>query len=98
MSDLTRQQFGNYRLIRLLGQGGFADTYLGEQIYLRTYAAMKIVQTQLAQDDQGTFFREAQTIAYLRHPNIVRLLDFGVESSRNSPSLALTYPQKGPFR
>jgi len=56
MSDLTRQQFGNYRLIRLLGQGGFADTYLGEQIYLRTYAAMKIVQTQLAQDDQGTFF------------------------------------------
>jgi len=98
MSDLTRQQFGNYRLIRLLGQGGFADTYLGEQIYLRTYAAMKIVQTQLAQDDQGTFFREAQTIAYLRHPNIVRLLDFGVESSRNIPYLVMDYAPNGTLR
>ena len=98
MSDLTGQQFGNYRLIRLLGQGGFADTYLGEQIYLRTYAAMKIVQTQLAQDDQGTFFREAQTIAYLRHPNIVRLLDFGVESSRNIPYLIMDYAPNGTLR
>jgi serine/threonine protein kinase len=98
MSDLTGQRFGNYRLIRLLGQGGFADTYLGEQVYIGTPAAIKIVQTQLAQDDQGAFFREARTIAQLKHPNIVRLLDFGVESSRNIPYLVMDYAPNGTLR
>ena len=98
MSDLTGQRFGNYRLIRLLGQGGFADTYLGEQVYIGTHAAIKIVQTQLAQDDQGAFFQEARTIAKLRHPNIVRLLEFGVESSRNIPYLVMDYAPNGTLR
>ncbi len=43
------QQLGNYRLIRLLGQGGFADTYLGEHTYLKTFAAIKVLRAQLAQ-------------------------------------------------
>ena len=98
MSDLTGQRFGNYRLIRLLGQGGFADTYLGEQVYIGTDAAIKIVQTQLAQDDQGAFFHEARTIAKLKHPNIVRLLEFGVENSRNIPYLVMDYAPNGTLR
>ena len=34
-------QLGNYRLIRLLGRGGFADVYLGRHIHLKSYAAVK---------------------------------------------------------
>ena len=34
-------QLGNYRVLRLLGQGAFADVYLGEHIHLRTQAAIK---------------------------------------------------------
>jgi len=98
MSDLAGQKFGNYLLIRLLGQGGFADTYLGEQIYLRTQAAVKIVHAQLVQPDQESFYNEARTIAHLTHPNIVRLLDFGVESSRNIPYLVMDYAPNGTLR
>ena len=65
------QQLGNYRLIRLLGQGAFADVYLGEHIYLKTQAAIKILQIRLAGDDMQGFLTEARTIASLKHPHIV---------------------------
>ncbi len=34
MIDRVGQQLGNYRLIRSLGSGGFADVFLGEHVYL----------------------------------------------------------------
>ena len=40
MGDRVGQQFGNYRLLRTLGAGGFADVYLGEHLYLHTQAAI----------------------------------------------------------
>src|SRR5205085_5033103 len=81
MIDRNRigQQLGSYRLTRLLGQGGFADVYLGEHVYLKTRAAVKVLQTRLSNEgDLESFLNEARTIAHLSHPNIVRVLDFGV--------------------
>ncbi len=98
MNDLSGRQFGNYRLIRLLGRGGFADTYLGEQIYVHTNAAVKVVQTQFGQGDQESFFNEARVIAHLNHPNIVRLIDFGVSDMRNTPYLIMDYAPNGTLR
>ena len=39
MADRLGQQFGNYRLVSLLGQGGYAEVYLGQHIYLNNNAA-----------------------------------------------------------
>src|SRR5215831_10826189 len=79
MSDKVGQQLGNYRLIRLLGEGGFAQVYLGEHVYLDTQAAIKVLQTQSTSDNVGWFRSEARTVARLVHPNIVRVLDYGAE-------------------
>jgi serine/threonine protein kinase len=43
MSNRVGQQLGQYQLIRLLGQGGFAEVYLGEHVMLRTQAAIKVL-------------------------------------------------------
>ncbi len=90
------QQLGNYRLIRLLGRGGFAEVYLGEHIYMQTQAAIKVLHTQLTPQDMEQFRLEAQTIAKLEHPHIVRVLEFGVE--RATPFLVMNYAPNGTLR
>ncbi len=94
--DRVGQQLGNYRLIRSLGSGGFADVYLGEHIYLKTLAAIKILQTRLAQNDLQVFLAEARTIANLTNRNIVQVLEFGVE--KDTPFLVMTYAPNGTLR
>lgn len=96
MEDRAGQQFGNYRLLHLLGQGGFAEVYLGEHVYLGTHAAIKVLHTRLSKDDLEGFRDEARIIARLVHPNIVRVLEFGVEAS--IPFLVMDYAPKGTLR
>src|SRR5579884_249652 len=96
MSDRVGQQLGNYRLTRLLGQGGFADVYLGEHAYLKTPAAIKVLQTRVTNDDLASFIQEAQNIARLVHPNIIRVFDFGVDG--NIPFLVMDYAPQGTLR
>ena len=94
--ELTGKQLGNYRLIRLLGQGGFADVYLGEHIHLTTNAAIKVLRIRLSDENVNAFKAEAQTIARLEHPHIVRVLDFGVENG--TPFLVMSYAPNGTLR
>jgi serine/threonine protein kinase len=94
--DRISQSVGNYRLVRLLGQGGFADVYLGEHIHLNTYAAIKVLRTQLAEDSVENFRAEARTLAHLKHPNIVQVLDFGVDGM--TPYLVMEYAPNGTLR
>src|SRR6266436_1055680 len=96
MSDRVGQQLGNYQLTRLLGEGGFAEVYLGKHIHLGTQAAIKVLNAQLTKDDMENFRNEARTIARLEHPHIVRVLDFGVEG--NTPFLVMSYAANGTLR
>jgi len=55
---------------------GFADVYLGEHVFLKTQAAIKLLQMKVgAPDDLDSFLKEAQTVARLVHPHIVRVLN-----------------------
>jgi len=96
MTDRTGQHLGNYRLVHLLGQGGFAEVYLGEHLQLGTQVAIKILQTQVANEEVEIFRREARTLAHLVHPHIVRVFDFGVEGT--TPFLVMDYAPNGTLR
>jgi eukaryotic-like serine/threonine-protein kinase len=90
------QLLGNYRLVKLLGQGGFAEVYLGEHIHLNTQAAVKLLYARLASEDVEKFRNEARMIARMLHPHIVRILDFGVE--RGAPYLVMDHAPNGTLR
>ncbi|HEU5227270.1 MAG TPA: serine/threonine-protein kinase [Ktedonobacteraceae bacterium] len=90
------QRLGNYRLVRLLGQGGFAQVYLGEHLRLGTQAAIKLLAAQLSSGDAEKFLAEARIIARLEHPHIVRILDFDVENE--TPFLVMSYAPNGTLR
>jgi serine/threonine protein kinase len=97
MSGRVGQQLGQYRLTRLLGRGGFAEVYLGEHVLLAAQAAIKVLHTQLAdEDDRSSFLKEARTIAHLIHPHIIRVFDFDVENS--VPFLVVDYAPNGTLR
>jgi serine/threonine protein kinase len=97
MSNLTGQQLGHYRLLRKLGSGGFADVYQAEHIYLNTQVAVKVLTANLARGgDMQDFLNEAQFIARLDHPHIVRVRDFGVEKA--VPYLVMDFAPNGTLR
>lgn len=96
MENLIGQQFGHYRLTRLLGRGGFADVYLGEQMYLGSQAAIKVLSMPLAPEATSGFLNEARTLVRLAHPQIIRLLDYGIQEQ--TPFLVMEYAPGGTLR
>ena len=90
MADRVGQQFGNYRLTKFLGKGGFAEVYLGKHLYLDRYAAIKVLHEQiLAKKGIVQLQQEADILVNLIHPHIVKVLDFSIENT--TPFLVMDY-------
>ncbi len=72
-----------YRLLRLIGRGGQSEVWLAERLATGQLVAIKALTHAKGADPTVTerFVREAQTISRLRHPNTVRLYDFGTDPS-----------------
>jgi serine/threonine protein kinase len=76
---LLGQQLDEYRLEALLGRGGMARVYRGLDVRLKRYAAIKVIDPPFRDSSEYVrrFEREAQAIARLEHPHIVRLYRYG---------------------
>lgn len=74
---------GRYFIERTLGQGGMGQVLLGRDDILQRDVAIKVILPgYLASDPTAglRFLREAEIVARLRHPHIVRVLDAGLDS------------------
>lgn len=72
-------RIGRYRLVRILGEGGFGRVWLGQDEELQRNVAIKVPTTNRFKEfkDAEAYFAEARTLASLDHPNIVPVYDVG---------------------
>ena len=75
---------GRYRLLRPIGSGASAHVYVAEDVRLRRSVAVKVLHPALTDDKSflRRFQAEAQTVAALRHPSIVRVYDWGEDGEQ----------------
>ena len=67
---------GRYRVDELIGRGGMADVYRGEDVVLDRPVAIKVL-TERDDGERDRFLREARSMAKLNHRNVVAVYDAG---------------------
>jgi len=70
---------GRYRIVKLLGKGGFGLVYLALDEQLHRSVAIKVPHSKLVArpEDAELYLTEARTVASLEHPHIVPVYDVG---------------------
>jgi len=78
-SPRVPESIADYRIIRLLGQGGMGVVYEAEQQSPRRRVAVKVMRQGHFVDDAHArmFHREAETLGRLKHPNIAAIYESG---------------------
>jgi|GEM_PF-5326848 len=70
-----------YRLLELVGEGGFADVFLGRDLRTNVPVAVKVLHDHLGRDQAivARFLHEARIAQQLSDSHIVKVLDFGLD-------------------
>jgi len=68
-----------YRVSARIGSGGFGTVYRGRQVTVDLEVAIKVLSVEASQNLEMVrrFENEAKIISQLRHPNTLKLVDFG---------------------
>lgn len=77
---------GKYKLLDLLGKGGMSSVYLAEHVLMKRRCAIKVLPSKRVNHTSylARFHREAQAVASVDHPNIVRAYDVDCAQDRDS--------------
>ena len=90
-SGAMGEQFGPYRIIEVIGQGGQGRVYLAEDTNLHRKVALKVLNNigPGSEDSVTRFRREAEVASKLDHPGICSIYEAGVEAG--VPYIAMRY-------
>lgn len=74
------QTLAQFRIERMLGEGGMGQVYLAEDQKLHRQVALKVLSPEFFDDAERLerFQREARTAAQISHPNVMAIFDLGV--------------------
>ncbi len=81
--DLVGREFlGRYRLLEQVGEGGMSVVYRAQHLKMDSIVAVKVLSRKLMQDEEQvrSFNKEAFACSRLRHPNTIKVFDFGESS------------------
>src|SRR5271169_2313564 len=80
-SLLKGVRLGAYQIGALIGHGATATVFEGVHLGLGKRVAIKVLHEHLTTDEEmrARFVREGRVAARLDHPNVVGILDVGVE-------------------
>ena len=82
------QQFGDYRIVRRLGQGGMGVVYEVKHFPSERRVALKVLSHALdSTEHRRRFLREGRLAAAVNHPNSVYI--FGTEEIDGSPAISM---------
>jgi serine/threonine protein kinase len=92
MADWAGKTLGRVHIDSLIARGGMAEVYKGTH-KIFGLVAIKVMRGILEQDSEqlSRFQREAEVISDLKHPNIVRLVEYKIEDE--TPCLVMEYIQ-----
>jgi len=75
---------GRYEIVSIIASGGMGAVYRARRTLLLDEVAIKVILTDHSVPSvRERFMRESRASARLRHPNIVSILDFDIDSSGN---------------
>jgi serine/threonine protein kinase/tetratricopeptide (TPR) repeat protein len=90
--------FGRYRVLRAVGEGGMGSVFLAEQLEpIRRHVALKVVK--LGMDTAqvlARFNNERQALAMMDHPNIAQIFDAGA-TTKGRPYFVMEYIEGAPI-
>lgn len=90
-------QFGKYKLLKVLGQGGMGAVYMAEDPDLERTVALKIPLVEPGQRSAvlDRFKREAKSVAPLQHPSICPVFEVGEITGR--PYMTMAFVEGKPL-
>ena len=83
--------FGDYELLKVLGEGGMGIVYRARQISLNRSVALKMIKASRfpSADEVRRFHNESEAVARLDHPNIVPIFEVGQYEDQHYFSMKL---------
>ena len=88
------EQFGNYQLIRKLGEGGMGVVFEAEDLDGERHVALKLLAHSLESSQaRNRFFREGRLAASINHPNSVYV--YGTEEIDGTPAISMEHVSGG---